>query len=223
MKAIQKRLFTGIAATAACLCLAACQPSDEKIAQAQEKYAQLTQTHNQVVEAHTKVEDDSLDEELVALQEKTREMERYNLVEMKDDEIDELIRTMDSLISDYEEYRAALSGIKGEEEAAVITSITLALVNETEFFFSGLKLYEKGDNGTHVNILEELETFSPQQSLTGLIIQRDVDHTPWILVLTDEEGGEFQTELPVGEYQEEGVSLAVSWDGEQNEITVNPL
>lgn len=223
MKAIQKRLFTGIAGGALCLTLAACQPSEEKIAQAQEKYAQLTQVHNQVVEAHTGVEDDSLDEELIALQEKTREMESHNLAEMKDEEIDQLIQTMDGLISDYEEYRAALSNIKGEEEAAVITSITLALVNHTEFSFSGLKLCEKGDNGPHVNILDELEPFLPQQSLTGLIIQRDVDNTPWILVLTDTEGGEFQVELPVGEYPEEGASLALIWDGEQSQMKVNTL
>ena len=128
-----KRLLIGAGAGALCLVLTACQPSDEKIAQAKEKYAQLAEVHNQVVEAHGKVADDSLDEELFALRDKASEMESYNLAEMKDEEIDQLIQDMDSMIADYEEYRTALSDIKSKEEAAVLTPITLALTNQTEF------------------------------------------------------------------------------------------
>lgn len=216
-----KRLFTGVGACVLCLTLTACQPSDEKIAEAKEKYAQVVEVHNQVVEAHGKVTDSSLDEELRALRDKAGEMESYNLAEMKDEEIDELIRTMDSIIADYEGYLAALSDIRDEEEAAVLTSITLALTNETGFSFSELSLYEKGDGGAHVNVLENMGTLSPEQSLTGLIIQRDVTNTPWILVLADESGKEFELELPVGEYPGEGISLSLTYDEEADEILIS--
>lgn len=216
-----KRIFAGAGVCALCLALTACQPSDEKIAEAKEKYIQLVEAHNQVVEAHGKVADDSLDEELRALRDKAGEMESFNLAEMKDEEIDELIRTMDSIIADYEGYLAALSDIREEEEAAVLTSITLALTNETGFSFSELSLYEKGDGGAHVNVLENMGTLSPEQSLTGLIIQRDAENTPWILVLADESGKEFELELPVKEYSKEGVSLSLSYDEEADEILIS--
>lgn len=213
-----KQIVTGAGVCALCLALTACQPSDEKIAQAKEKYVQLVEAHNQVVEAHGKVADDSLDEELNALREKADEMGSCNLAEMKDEEIDELVQTMDSMIEEYEGYLAALSDIKSEEEAAVLTSITLALTNETGFSFSELFLYEKGDSRAHINILEDMGTLAPEQSLTGLIIQRDAENTPWILVLADENGKEFELELPVKEYSKEGVSLSLSYDEEADEI-----
>lgn len=216
-----KRLFMGAGAGALCLVLTACQPSDEKIAQAKEKYAQLAEVHNQVVEAHGKVADDSLDEELFALRDKASEMESYNLAEMKDEEIDQLIQEMDSMIADYEEYLTALSDIKSEEEAAVLTPITLALTNQTEFSFSELSLYEKGDSKAHVNVLENMGILAPEQSLTGLIIQKDAENTPWILVLADESGNEFELELPVREYSGEGISLSLSYDEEGNKLLIS--
>lgn len=216
-----KRLFMGAGAGALCLVLTACQPSDEKIAQAKEKYAQLAEVHNQVVEAHGKVADDSLDEELFALRDKASEMESYNLAEMKDEEIDQLIQEMDSMIADYEEYLTALSDIKSEEEAAVLTPITLALTNQTEFSFSELSLYEKGDSKAHVNVLENMGILAPEQSLAGLIIQKDTENTPWILVLADESGNEFELELPVREYSGEGISLSLSYDEEGNKLLIS--
>lgn len=216
-----KQIVTGAGVCALCLALTACQPSDEKIAQAKEKYVQLVEAHNQVVEAHGKVADDSLDEELNALREKADEMGNCNLAEMKDEEIDELVQTMDSMIEEYEGYLAALSDIKSEEEAAVLTSITLALTNETGFSFSELSLYEKGDSRAHINILEDMGTLAPEQSLTGLIIQRDAENTPWILVLADENGKKFELELPVKEYSKEGVSLSLSYDEEADEILIS--
>lgn len=216
-----KRLFMGAGAGALCFVLTACQPSDEKIAQAKEKYAQLAEVHNQVVEAHGKVADDSLDEELFALRDKASEMESYNLAEMKDEEIDQLIQEMDSMIADYEEYLTALSDIKSEEEAAVLTPITLALTNQTEFSFSELSLYEKGDSKAHVNVLENMGILAPEQSLTGLIIQKDAENTPWILVLADESGNEFELELPVREYSGEGISLSLSYDEEGNKLLIS--
>jgi len=128
-----------------------------------------------VVEAHEKVKDDSLDKELAALREKANEMESYNLAEMEDEEIDQLIQAMDSMIADYEGYLTAISEIKDEEEAAVLTTITLALTNQTGFSFGEIHLYEKGDVGAHVNILGDMGMLAPEQSLTGLMIQRDVD------------------------------------------------
>lgn len=216
-----KRLLIGAGAGALCLVLTACQPSDEKIAQAKEKYAQLAEVHNQVVEAHGKVADDSLDEELFALRDKASEMESYNLAEMKDEEIDQLIQDMDSMIADYEEYLTALSDIKSKEEAAVLTPITLALTNQTEFSFSELSLYEKGDSKAHVNVLENMGILAPEQSLTGLIIQKDAENTPWILVLADESGNEFELELPVREYSGEGISLSLSYDEEGNKLLIS--
>lgn len=216
-----KRLLMGAGAGALCLVLTACQPSDEKIAQAKEKYVQLAEVHNQVVEAHGKVADNSLDEELFALRDKASEMESYNLAEMKDEEIDQLIQDMDSMIADYEEYLTALSDIKSKEEAAILTPITLALTNQTEFSFSELSLYEKGDSKAHVNVLENMGILAPEQSLTGLIIQKDAENTPWILVLTDESGNEFELELPVREYSGEGISLSLSYDEEGNKLLIS--
>lgn len=216
-----KRVWKGAAVCAMCLALTACQPSEEKITQAKEKYAQLAGVHNQVVEVHEKVKDDSLDKELAALRERANEMESYNLAVMEDEEIDQLIQAMDSMIADYEGYLTALSEIKDEEEAAVLTTITLALTNQTGFSFGEIHLYEKGDVGAHVNILGDMGMLAPEQSLTGLMIQRDVDNTPWVLFLADESGNEFELELPVGEYSGEVVSLDLSYDEEAGEILVS--
>ena len=75
--------------------------------------------------------------------------------------------------------------------------------------------------GGHVNILGDMGMLAREQSLAGLMIQRDVDNTPWVLFLADESGNEFELELPVGEYSGEVVSLDLSYDEEAGEILVS--
>lgn len=211
---IYKKILTGAVLCTMCFCLAACGPSKEKIAQAQQKYTALVELNNQVVQAHRKVEDNSLDGELVDLRNRIEELETYNLSEMKDEEIDALIGTMDDLKDSYENYLEALVDIKGKEEAAVLTTIPVTLTNETELSFSDICLYEKGSGSVHANILEELDVLDPGRILAGLAIRRDVDNTPWVLTLRDTEGAEYEIELPVEAYTEEGVGLEIVYDEE---------
>lgn len=203
-----------------CMMLLSCGPSDEKVAEAQQKYTELVEIHNQVVEVHKSVEDNSLDEQLTGLREKIGEVESYNLSEMKDEEIDELIQTMDTLIEDYETYLTALIDIKGDEEAAVLTPILITIVNQTGFSFTELKLYEEGEAGSHENMLSGLRDFVAGETLAGLVVQRDVDYTPWILELKDSEGVTYELSLPVEEYGEEGVKLILSYDSESGEMAL---
>lgn len=210
-----KRLCPALILFVSCF-LAACGPSGETVSLAQQKYAQLAEINNQVVEAHREISDSSLDEELLELKEKASEIGSCNLAEMKNEEIEQLIQNMDELIASYEGYLTLLSDMKEEEEAAVLTPITIALTNHTTLSFSGIRLYEKGQGSSHVNVLEELEPLAPEQSLTGLMLQRDVDNTPWILVLTDLNDREYELELPVEEYDGGSVSLAVFYDEEQD-------
>lgn len=209
---MNKRLLSIFMICGLCAMLAACGPSEEKVAEAQQKYTELVEIHNQVVEAHKNVKDNSLDEPLTELREKIKEVEEYNLTEMKDDEIEILIQIMDTLIEDYEEFLTTLTDIKGEEEAAVLTPISITVTNQTGFSFTGLKLYEAGDMGTHEDVLEGLGEFASGETLTGLIVQRNVDHTPWVLELTDLEGTEYEFELPVSEYGKDGVLLRLVYD-----------
>ena len=217
-KLFSRKLVSGVAICSFIFLAAACGPSDEKVDEAQQKYSQLVQMHNQVVEAHKNVEDNSLDESLAQLQEKASEAESYNLAEMKDEEIDILIGTMDDLIQSYEEYLEILSDIKGKEEAAVLIPISVTVTNNTDLSFSTLKLYEKGDHDVHADVLEDMEHFAPGQTLVGLMVLRDVDNTPWMLVLEEAGGTEYELELPVEEYEEEGISLALTYDQEQNKL-----
>ncbi len=204
-----------------CVMLAACGSSDEKVAEAQQKYAELAEIHNQVVEAHKNVEDASLDESLTELRGKIAELENYNLTEMKDKEIDTLIQIMDTLIESYEEFLVTLDHIKGEEEAAVLVPIFVTLVNATDFTFTELRLYETGDMGMHENVLAGLGDFAAGETLTGLVVQRDVDNTSWVLELKDADDVFYEVYLPVEEYDEEGVKLSLSYDAEQNKILLN--
>ncbi len=193
------------------LMLVSCGPSKEKVEQAQAKYVQLIDKHNQAVEIHKNIDDASLDEALLKLKEKVAEVETYNLADMQDEEIDLLIQIMDALIKSYDGYLDTLSGIWGAEEAAERIPVFITLKNNTEISFSSLKLYEEGDSGIHVNVLENLEPLTPGQSLTGLVIQRDVNNTPWILALVDLEGREYQIVIHGEEYGE-SVSLDMVYD-----------
>lgn len=193
------------------LMLVSCGPSKEKVEQAQAKYVQLIDKHNQAVEIHKNIDDASLDEALLKLKEKVAEVETYNLADMQDEEIDLLIQIMDALIKSYDGYLDTLSGIWGAEEAAERIPVFITLKNNTEISFSSLKLYEEGDSGIHVNVLENLEPLTPGQSLTGLVIQRDVNNTPWILALVDLEGREYRIVIHGEEYGE-SVSLDMVYD-----------
>lgn len=211
----KKRILAGAVLCLICFYLTACGPSKEKIAQAQQKYTALIELNNRVVEAHRKVEDNSLDGELVELRDRVSELETYNLSEMKDEEIDALIGTMDSLTDSYENYLEVLLDIKGKEEAAVLTTIPVTLTNQTELSFPDISLYEKGSGSAHANILEEMDALNPGRILTGLAIKRDVDNTPWMLSLKDMDGAEYEIELSVQEYTEEGVDLTLIYDEEE--------
>lgn len=201
------------------LFLTACGPSEEKIAQAQEKYTQVVEAHNRAVEAHGNVKDASLDQALTELGGASSKLEGYDLNQMKDEEIDQLMADMDSLIASYEEYREELLWIRRQEDAAVLTPIPVTLRNTSSLSFRELRLYEEGDPLSHENVLEGMEPFTSGQSLEGLLVQRDVDGTPWVLSLTDTEGGEHEIMLPVSGYEEQGVCLLLSYDEQQGVLT----
>lgn len=195
-----------------------CGPSEEKIAQAQETYTALTQLHNEVVEAHTHISDNSLDQELVTLAQQVKEIETYNLNELKDEEIDALLDTMNSLTDSYEEYLSVINTIEEQEIAAVITEIPLTLQNNTEMTFKALTLYSKNNTFEEADVLEDTSGLSPGQYLAGLVIYKDASATPWILKLENAEGASYEIQLPVNTYGEDGVSLTLTYDSEQNEI-----
>lgn len=211
-----------------CVFTAACGPSEEKVMQAQQKYIELKQKHNQVVEAHSIVNSNVYDEQLLALRAKIDEVEAYNLNDMEDEEIDLLIEIMDSLIASYNEFQVVLTEAKTEEEASVIVTLPITVVNQTGKAISSLRLYEKDDAQESVNVLENLTPLENGQTIVGLVVHRDVDSTPWILeiicaeaseetkgaeteVITDKE---IALELLVGDYQEDGKVLTLVYDEE---------
>ncbi len=200
------------------MALAGCDPSEEKIAQAQDSYASLMKMHNQVVEAHAGIDDDSLDKDLIALSNQVKELEAFNLNEMTDEEIDQLVETMDSLAGSYQEYLDTINSIQEAEDAAVITPIPITLQNDTGLTFQSLELYSQKDPGKAANVLEDTAGFVPGQFLTGLMVYRDTALTPWILVLEDVQGAGYEIELSVENYTESGMAFSLSYDPELNEI-----
>lgn len=204
-----------------CPSLTACGgPSDEKIVQAQETYTQLVEVHNQAVEAHKHISDNSLDSKLVALSEKVAKVEEFNLSEMQDADIDVLIESMNSILSSYQEYLQTIEDIKGQEDAAVVVSIPITLMNGTGHTIQKLFLYEQNDSSSNSDVLEGTAGFGPGQSLTGLVLFRDVSNTPWILEIEDSGGTVYEVILPVKEYDENGITMTLTYDSEANELKV---
>lgn len=216
-----KKFFFLFILLSALVTYTACGAPDEKIQQAQQKYAELVETHGRAVEAHKEILDNSLDEPLTKLQNRASEMESYNLMEMEEAEIDDLIQQMESLIQSYEEMLESISSIKAEEEASVLVPIEMTITNDTGLSFSALKLYEKGDYNAHMNALEDLEPLAPLQILTGLVMWEDVEGTPWILSLTDTEGAEYELELLTSDYEEKRVSLSLTRDEETGALKIS--
>lgn len=206
--------------TAFALLLTACGgPSAEKIAQAQDTYSNLVTIHNRVVSAHRQIEDDSLDEKLIALGEKITQVNTYNLNDMNDEEIDMLIDTMDSIIDTYEEYLTAINDIRDTENAAILTPINISLINDTNLTFVGLSLHQKGTI-ENVDLLETLSGFMPAQRMAGLVIYRDVQNTPWVLELVSEDGSLYELNLSVKDYSEDGCVLTLTYDSEKDAILI---
>lgn len=202
-----------------CAFLTACGgPSEEKITTAQNTFTQLVDIHNQVVEAHKHISDNTLDDGLTALAKKVIQIEEFNLNEMKDEDIDLLVETMNSIISSYDEYLTAIEQIENNETAAVITTIPLSLTNSTDLTFQKLVLHEKNNNSQKSDVLESSSGFAPKQSLAGLAIYRDTDCTPWVLELQDADGTSYEIELSVENFDEVGNSLTLQYDSETNDL-----
>ena len=220
---IKKNLYSLLLScvmTASALLLTACGgPSAEKIAQAQDTYSNLVAIHNRVVSAHRQIEDDSLDEKLVALGEKITQVNTYNLNDMSDEEIDMLIDTMDSIIDTYEEYLTAINDIRDTENAAILTPINISLINDTNLTFAGLSLHQKGTI-QNADLLETLSGFMPAQRMAGLVIYRDVQNTPWVLELVSEDGSLYELNLSVKDYSEDGCVLTLTYDSEKDAILI---
>ena len=220
---IKKNLYSLLLScvmTASALLLTACGgPSAEKIAQAQDTYSNLVAIHNRVVSAHRQIEDDSLDEKLVALGEKITQVNTYNLNDMNDEEIDMLIDTMDSIIDTYEEDLTAINDFRDTENAAIRTPINISLVNDTNLTFVGLSLHQKGTI-QNVDLLETLSSFMPAQRMAGLVIYRDVQNTPWVLELVSEDGSLYELNLAVKDYSEDGCVLTLTYDSEKDAILI---
>ncbi len=220
---IKKNLYSLLLScvmAASTLLLTACGgPSAEKIAQAQDTYSNLVAIHNRVVSAHRQIEDDSLDEKLVALGEKITQVNTYNLNDMSDEEIDMLIDTMDSIIDTYEEYLTAINDIRDTENAAILTPINISLINDTNLTFVGLSLHQKGTI-QNADLLKTLSGFMPAQRMAGLVIYRDVQNTPWVLELVSEDGSLYELNLSVKDYSEDGRVLTLTYDSEKDAILI---
>lgn len=220
---IKKNLYSLLLScvmAASTLLLTACGgPSAEKIAQAQDTYSNLVTIHNRVVSAHRQIEDDSLDEKLIALGEKITQVNTYNLNDMNDEEIDMLIDTMDSIIDTYEEYLTAINDIRDTENAAILTPINISLINDTNLTFVGLSLHQKGSI-QNTDLLETLSGFMPAQRMAGLVIYRDVQNTPWVLELVSEDGSLYELNLSVKDYSEDGCVLTLTYDSEKDAILI---
>ena len=201
-----------------CTLLTGCGPSEEKIAEAQGKYTELVDIHNQVVEAHKTIADDALDADLVSLSEKLDQMDDFNLNEMKDEEIDTLITSMDTLMTKYQEFLTSITQIKSNEEAGVIVTIPVTLSNASGLTFHNVMLYEKGSSSSKENILAEEAVLADNQHITGLFIYRDVTNTPWILKLEAADGNSYEIELPVKTYTTDGCALTLTYDSEAGKL-----
>ena len=218
-KNLYSLLLSCVMAAFALLLTACGGPSAEKIAQAQDTYSNLVAIHNRVVSAHRQIEDDSLDEKLVALGEKITQVNTYNLNDMNDEEIDMLIDTMDSIIDTYEEYLTAINDIRDTENAAILTPINISLINDTNLTFVGLSLHQKGTI-QNADLLETLSGFMPAQRMAGLVIYRDVQNTPWVLELVSEDGSLYELNLSVKDYSEDGCVLTLTYDSEKDAILI---
>lgn len=218
-KNLYSLLLSCVMAAFALLLTACGGPSAEKIAQAQDTYSNLVSIHNRVVSAHRQIEDDSLDEKLVALGEKITQVNTYNLNDMNDEEIDMLIDTMDSIIDTYEEYLTAINDIRDTENAAILTPINISLINDTNLTFAGLSLHQKGSI-QNADLLETLSGFMPAQRMAGLVIYRDVQNTPWVLELVSEDGSLYELNLSVKDYSEDGCVLTLTYDSEKDAILI---
>lgn len=218
-KNLYSLLLSCVMAAFALLLTACGGPSAEKIAQAQDTYSNLVSIHNRVVSAHRQIEDDSLDEKLVALGEKITQVNTYNLNDMNDEEIDMLIDTMDSIIDTYEEYLTAINDIRDTENAAILTPINISLINDTNLTFVGLSLHQKGSI-QNADLLETLSGFMPAQRMAGLVIYRDVQNTPWVLELVSEDGSLYELNLSVKDYSEDGCVLTLTYDSEKDAILI---
>ena len=220
---IKKNLYSLLLScvmAASTLLLTACGgPSAEKIAQAQDTYSNLVAIHNRVVSAHRQIDNDSLDEKLLALGEKITQVNTYNLNDMSDEEIDMLIDTMDSIIDTYEEYLTAINDIRDTENAAILTPINISLINDTNLTFVGLSLHQKGTI-QNADLLETLSGFMPAQRMAGLVIYRDVQNTPWVLELVSEDGSLYELNLSVKDYSEDGCVLTLTYDSEKDAILI---
>lgn len=172
------------------------------------------------MEAHKHISDNSLDSKLVALSEKVAKVEEFNLSEMQDADIDVLIESMNSILSSYQEYLQTIEDIKGQEDAAVVVSIPITLMNGTGYTIQKLFLYEQNDSSSNSDVLEGTAGFGPGQSLTGLVLFRDVSNTPWILEIEDSGGTVYEVILPVKEYDENGITMTLTYDSEANELKV---
>lgn len=188
---MKNRVIIGLAVfSAMSFLLISCGPSEDKMLEAQSKYRELVSVHNQVAEAYAAIDDDSLLEDINALSDKLEDIKAFNLYDMKDEEIDILIDTMDSLNKSYSGYLKTIGEIRLSEEAAMLTPYSFTLVNETEKTFVELSLMEKGEKDLVSNALESTSGLKPGQTMIGLTVYRDVDNTPWILSLSEAKEGE---------------------------------
>jgi len=169
------------------LLLSACGPSKEKILEAQATYKELVNTHNQVVEAYAAIDDNGLDNELRTLSTKVDEFADYNLYDMKDEDIDILIKTMSDLNSSYSDYLKTIGEIRITEEEAVLNRIGFSVCNESGISIDTLSLMEEGESDLVSDALMD-RTLRNGQYLEGLAIYRDVDMTPWVLMLSYSDG-----------------------------------
>ena len=198
----------------------ACEPSQEKLTEAQTKYSALVEKHNTVVEEHKEIEDDSLDAALAKLEEGVNQLKEYNLAELSNEEIDVLIEQMDALSQQYDEKQDEITKIRNHEDTLILTDIELSVKNASSKDFQSLYLYEKGSSDQETDLLADLEGLKMGEVIDGLIIEEDVDQTPWILVVEDTEANSYEIEIDMAAYEGDDIELALTYDEAAGEMVI---
>lgn len=217
---MKKKLGICVLVMIVSMAMAACEPSQEKLTEAQTKYSALVEKHNTVVEEHKEIEDDSLDAALAKLEESVNQLKEYNLAELSNEEIDVLVEQMDALSLQYDEKQAEITKIKNHEDTLILTDIELSVKNAFSKDFQSLYLYEKGSSDQGTDLLADLEGLKMGEVIDGLIIEEDVDQTPWILVVEDTETNSYEIEIDMAAYEGDDIELALTYDEAAGEMVI---
>ncbi len=200
------------------MCLVGCGPSLDRLAKAESARDELAQMRTDVDETYLDITDSSKGNTLSEMSKQVTEIQETDLKKLSNEEIDELLLSMDALTKQYQQLDEELTAIKTEEtqtkeEREKHSYLDVYILNKTGMNLSKIVLHDLTTDTVSTSYLKDGAILQAGYTLMGVSLDLYKDSKEWEFIVTEENGTDhILTAEGLDQQKTKSAALILSYD-----------